>query len=308
MTPLEIIVELTGLKTAEARKILQKTIFNLESTSIPVSQFITDRDFLLHIQPLTFEDSQDHFSNSASTLQVEGILIEFEDVTYLKAIYHLKEQIFERLVFQLQRELTTAQSDLTAYNGQVGGIQQENTSSIAAAQDKIKTILVLLDSVSEELNREVENVTFDLGRYPIDGLPAIKKAVAELNDYAVSRMIVIHSEWPNLLGLVFASPNELYRVFHTLLTMTIDDTLEGEQIWITAEDGVEWVNFHFRNIGIGISYKKQQGEDQDESAMPAKKLAIDQAFDYVRCWGGRLEISSQVGKGSTITLQLKRFL
>ena len=67
MTPLDLVVALTGLKTDDARQILQKTIFNLDTTSTPVSQFKADHDFLLHIQPLTFEDSPNRLGDSALT-------------------------------------------------------------------------------------------------------------------------------------------------------------------------------------------------------------------------------------------------
>ncbi|MEQ1485426.1 CHASE2 domain-containing protein [Methyloglobulus sp.] len=308
MTPLDLVVALTGLKTDEARQILQKTIFNLEATTTPVPQFKSDHDFLLLIQPLTFEDSKNNLSDSAPTPQIVGILIELEDVTYLKAIYRLKEQVFERLGFQIYQELASIQSDLTDCSGEVGVLKQECTSSIASVQDRIKALLATLESVSKEINKEVESVTSDLGCYPIDGLPAIKKAVAELNDYAILRMILLHLELPDALGLVFASPNELYRIFQTLLTMIIDDTFEGAQVWISVEDKAEWVHYHFRNIGIGISYKTQQNKGQNETSISAENLAIDRAFDYVRRWGGKLDISNQVGKGSTVTLSLRRFL
>ena len=184
-----------------------------------------------------------------------GILIELEDVTYLKAIYRLKEQVFERLGFQMHQELGVVQSDLAALGEVAVGLEQENTSSIAAVQGKIKAIMATLESVNNEMNKEVENVTSDLGCYPIDGLPAIKKAVAELNDYAILRMIPLHLELPDLLSLAFASPNELYRIFKTLLTMLIDDTFEGAQVWIRAEENANGCVIIFRNIGIGISYK-----------------------------------------------------
>ncbi|MGZ8944406.1 MAG: CHASE2 domain-containing protein [Methylococcaceae bacterium] len=307
MTALDFITNVTGYDEANARNIMQKIIFDREMISIPISRFKADRDYILHIQPLKLQDHKQQINDLAPVFEIIGILCELEDITELKAIYRLKEQMFERFSFQMRNDLSTIVFALSILED-VKTSTEEKTLALGSIHGKIEETWTTLKSVNEQMNIEIESLASGLGRYPISAQDAIKKAVAALNEYAALRSINLHLKMPGLLSLVFASPNELYSVFHTVLTAMIDDTFEGAEVWIEIEETHEWVYYYFRNNGIGIANNKLQQLNEDTVFMSAENLKMDEVIQYIKHWEGQIEFSSQVGKSSTVTISLKRFL
>jgi CHASE2 domain-containing sensor protein/signal transduction histidine kinase len=307
LTVLELITAVTGYDTTDARKILQKTIFDLETISIPISGFKVDHDYVLHIQPLKLQEQKQQLGDSAPVFQIVGVLCELEDVTALKEVYRLKENIFDRFSFHMRNNLEATLSALPIAEDANTSIQ-EKTQAFAKIQSKLKTNLATLNSVNEQMMMEIDSLTSSLGRYPINAQEAIKKALAALTEYANLRSIKLHLEMPKQLSLVFSSPNELYLLFYTVLTDMIDDTFDNADVWITIEENNDWVQYHFRNLGIGITQHKLRKSDENAAQTLTKELEMDEVTYFVKHWDGHIEFANQMGKGSTVTLSLKRFL
>jgi CHASE2 domain-containing sensor protein/signal transduction histidine kinase len=307
ITALDLISAVSGCNITDARRILQKTIFDLEMISIPLSNFKVGRDYVLHIQPLKLSDNQNQLGDQAPVFQIVGVLCELEDVTELKAIYRLKGQIFERFSFQARDDLAAMGSALSIIEDATTSTA-EKTEALGSVRGKIGEALGTLNSVNDQMAIEIESLASSLGRYPVNGQEAIKKAIAALKDYASLRTINLHLETPGLLGLVFASPIELYSVFRTVLMAMINDTFEGSDVWVEIEEKDEWVHYNFRSNGIGIAKNQLQQLNENAPLMSAELLKMDEVIHCVKYWEGRIDFSSQVGKGSTATLSLKRFL
>ncbi len=307
MTALDFIIAVTGYEAVDAQTIMRKAILKHEAISVPIAHFKAERDFILHIRPLKILDHKHPSQDSAPIFQFTGVLCELEDVTELKAMYRLKEQMFERFSFQMRNDLATMVFALSILEDTTTSTE-EKVLALNSIQGKIEETLDTLKSVDEQMNIQIENLVNSLGRYPIDGQQSIKKAVAALDGYARLRAIKLHLKMPGLLSLVFASPAELYSVLHKLLTMMIDDSFEGAGVWIEVEEQNEWVHYHFRNHGIGIAHSKLEEVGKDKALLSADKLKMEEVAQCVKRWDGHIEFSSQVGIGSTVTLSLKRFL
>lgn len=307
MTALDFISAVTGFDEVNARNIMQKTIFDHEKISIPITGFKAERDYILHIQPLKLPDNEQQTDDSAPVFQISGILCELEDVTELKAIYRLKERMFERFSFQMRNDMTTIVFALSILNDDQAS-PDEKSFALTNIQDKVEDTLSTLDSVNDQIGIEIESLASNLGRYPINGLEPIEKAAASLKDYAALRTISLHLKMPDILSLAYASPTELYAVFRTILTTMIDDSFEGTEVWIEVEEKNEWIHYRFRNSGIGIANTNLQQLNESTEPMSVEQLEMDEAIHYVKHWGGQLEFSSQTGKGTTATLSLKCFL
>jgi hypothetical protein len=132
--------------------------------------------------------------------------------------------------------------------------------------------------------------------------------ITTLSDYAALRAINVQLNIPPLLSLVFASSAELYALFHTILTILIDDGFEGGKVWIDVEEQSGWVRYHFHNTGIGIANNTQHPTDENAPRLSTEALKKEEISHFVEHWGGLIDFSSQIGKGSAITLLLKPFL
>jgi len=308
MTALDFIAAVTGYNANDARNIMQKTIFDHETISIPVSNFKFDHTYILHIQPLKLLDHEQSINDATPVFQITGILCELEDVTELKAIYRLKERMFERFSFQIRNDFTAIVFALSIFEDNDASAD-DKTFAINSIQGKIEQSLKTLDAVNDQMHVEVESLVSSLGRYPINGQDAITKAIAKLTDYAALRTIHLRLKAPHLISLIYASPTELYWLFHTVLIAMIDDCFEGSEVSITIEESNDWVHYHFRNSGIGIaSNKLHQITENNAALMSAEVLKMEEVIDYVKHWEGLIEFSEQVGEGSVAKLSLKRFL
>jgi len=185
--------------------------------------------------------------------------------------------------------------------------EAEKALALTNIQHKIEDTLVSLKSVNEQMNIEIESLAHNLGRYPINSQDSIRKVVSALEPYAALRSIKLHLKIPNLLSLVFASPNHLYSVFHTLLSIMVDDCFEDADVWVDVNEYEESVCYQFRNHGIGIAQNKLQEFNKDNVVFSNNMLKMDEVNQCIKYWDGSIEFSSQVGIGSSITVSLKSF-
>ena len=307
LTAMDFIAAVTGYDSIEAKDIMQRAIFDKETLSLPVTHFKAGRDYILHIQPLQLEDTHQLTNPNEQVFEIIGILCELEDVTELKAIYRLKEQMFERFNFQMRNDFASMVFALSILEDTTTSTD-DKAFALYSIKGKIDETLATLESVNKQMSINVENLAESLGSYPINAQVAIKEAVTNLSDYAALRSIKIHLTCPRLLSLVLASPNELNTSFHALLTLMINDTFEGADLWIAIEEKNEWVTVFFRNNGIGIASNTLEQSPGPLSPLSTEELKIHEVISWVNYWEGRIEFFSQLGKGSTVTLMLKRFL
>ena len=308
ITAVDFITEVTGNSIVDTRNILQKVILDQETISLSASLFGENSHQILHIKPLKTQNPEyetDFIALQSNEFLTSGILCEIIDITELNATSELKKKMFDHFSSQTVNELNSVLTSLTDLQALYNPIDQ-NSSLFNNIQGKTQKTLTTLKSVSEQMAIELKSLfTNKLQCYPIDGLTALTKAIDKLKDYLTLKSIKLHFEMPAASGLVFASPAELTPLFHTLLITIIEDTYEAGDVWIDIEEKTNWITFRLRNNGIGIAADKKSRQTDDESSSSPK---IANAVNCVENWGGSLDISSQIGEGSTVELTLKRFI
>ncbi len=308
ITAVDFITEVTGNSIVDTRNILQKVILDQETISLSASLFGENSHQILHIKPLKTQNPEyetDFIALQSNEFLTSGILCEIIDITELNATSELKKKMFDHFSSQTVNELNSVLTSLTDLQALYNPIDQ-NSSLFNNIQGKTQKTLTTLKSVSEQMAIELKSLfTNKLQCYPIDGLTALTKAIDKLKDYLTLKSIKLHFEMPAASGLVFASPAELTPLFHTLLITIIEDTYEAGDVWIDIEEKTNWITFRIRNNGIGIAADKKSRQTDDESSSSPK---IANAVNCVENWGGSLDISSQIGEGSTVELTLKRFI
>ncbi|MBK8816245.1 MAG: CHASE2 domain-containing protein [Methylococcaceae bacterium] len=307
MTALELVVTVTGMDENKARSLIRKTIFDLESASIPVSNFKSNRDYLFHIQPLKLQEHEYGGLDTKAVLPIVGILCELEDITDLKIIYRLKEDLFSRLHHQLQDTFSSVLSALPEIEN-TGISREEMKRLLTGIRSNIDTSLSTLNLVHDQMNNEIGHLVSNIGCYPINALKTIDKAIDALTEYADERFIDVRLQSPESLNLVIASPKELYQIIYAVLQAMIDDTFDGTDVFIIVEEKKESIQYFFSNRGIGLINNKIGHSDTDMFPDLVEGLNFNKFKQYVSHWEGELELSSQMGEGSQIVLTLKRFL
>lgn len=143
---------------------------------------------------------------------------------------------------------------------------------------------------------------------PVTVSRAIDKAFSLVEHQAKMKMIEIVREKSPALPLVVADFNQLVQVIINLVVNAIQAMDNGGKLTITTTADNEWVKMSVSDTGYGIS-----PENMDKLFTPffttredVKGVGLGLAVSYgiIEKHGGRIEVRSEVGKGSTFTVLL----
>jgi signal transduction histidine kinase len=146
---------------------------------------------------------------------------------------------------------------------------------------------------------------------PVTISRAIDKAMSLVGHQAKVKMIEVVREESPSLSLVVADFNQLVQVIINLVINAIQAMKEGCKLTIrTTQDG-DWVRVSVNDTGCGIPPENMEKlftpffTTRDEVKGVGLGLAI--SYGIVERHGGRIEVQSEVGKGSTFTVMLPAY-
>jgi signal transduction histidine kinase len=310
MTILDFVVALTGYDFIKARSLLQQTIFEHEVAALPVKLGENQQNYMLYIRPLNGSGatvSDEPIPKEDDVFEMRGVLCELADISELRQVVQLKNQMFERVCFQMRNDFSSLLLAL-AMLADKGTPEDEKASVFAAVQQKVDETLRTLSVVKEKMNIEIEHLADNkLECYPVDGRKPVELAVKRFSENTASRGIKMHLQLPQIFSLVFASPYELQSVLNTVLSVLVEDAYQFGNVWIEVEEKQGYVCYRMHNDGTGIPAENLRQFLDAEADVSGEAAKLRHAIESVSGWGGTLDISSQVGKGSRAELKLKCF-
>ena len=117
--------------------------------------------------------------------------------------------------------------------------------------------------------------------------------------------------------MIVADEVQLEQVFTNLVSNAIKFTPSGGRIVVSCRidamtDGEPGVNVHVRDTGVGIPGEEIphlftrffRASNATSTAVPGSGLGLAIAYDIVKAHRGYLAVSSELGAGTTITVQL----
>jgi two-component system NtrC family sensor kinase len=143
---------------------------------------------------------------------------------------------------------------------------------------------------------------------PITLAPRLKEIMTLMERQANLRDISIRLDVDETLPPVMADPVELEQVIVNLLNNAFDAMPNGGEIIIRAKVAADRVRLEVADSGTGISPEDiERVLEPFFTTKPVGKgtgLGLSVCYGIVSSWGGDIEISSQVGSGTTIRLYL----
>jgi signal transduction histidine kinase len=140
------------------------------------------------------------------------------------------------------------------------------------------------------------------------------RPLAELGDVSISL------ELDDGDPAIIADEVQLEQVFTNLVSNAIKFTPSGGRIVVSCRiepmtDGEPGVNVHVRDTGVGIPNEEIphlftrffRASNATSTAVPGSGLGLAIAYDIVKAHRGYLAVSSELGAGTTITVQLPIF-
>ncbi|MDE3088268.1 MAG: HAMP domain-containing protein [Chloroflexota bacterium] len=227
------------------------------------------------------------------------------------------EELFraqQRFVADVSHEL---RSPLTAIRGNLDLLQRGAADDAAARQAALEAI----DSESARMQRMVQDLLLlaqaDAG-IPIQKQP-VELDTLVLDVYRHARLMTTKvkvSLGSEDQAQVLGDPDRLKELFLNLVDNAIQYTPAGGEVKLSLERDAEWVRVTVADTGVGIPaqdlprifdrfYRADKARARDPSSdLGGTGLGLSIVKTIVDAHGGRIDVTSEVGKGSTFTVAL----
>ena len=280
---------------------LQKAFLKFKETHTVVSEEVN----LGNIEPVILNVS---ISSVHDYPGEEKVMLVFYDVTRLKKL----EKIRVDFVANVTHEIRTP---LTAIIGYLETIQEGATSS---KEDAEKFIDISLKHAGR-LNRLVDDLLviskIELGEMKfhfeeISSRDAVEGAIPLVETKAGIKKINIHNNIQENFSCVWADKDRLTQILVNILDNAVKFTPENGNITIETNKNDQYVILTITDTGIGVPKEEVQrlGErfyrvDKSRSRdLGGTGLGLSIAKHLMIAHGGKIEIESQLGRGTKVSL------
>jgi signal transduction histidine kinase len=306
LTAADLVVKLTGNSLSHIQQLLRKVVNERRPLSFLVT--LREKHYSLTIRPLAFNPVGDEFQEPAP-FGIYGIVCELVETTSMLEVCELKEQMAEQFCDSLYHQLEDF-LDLLASLEQSPG-KEKQAKIIGICKYNIHNMIATINKWYAHKSRGSDLMDYSQ-ILPVDPNRIIRMASDNLQSAAQEQQVVINITVPSPVSNVYAMPEFLRRTFERILTVIVKDTARKGKITVQAEEKDEWVKFDFSNKGNGFGtpgekLKDQLFSQQDDPMMPLDMRKLRNALDWIKAWGGLLDVESDVGQGTRFTLHLARF-
>jgi len=252
-----------------------------------------------------------------------GVMVSFHDITdsarvetalrdknaALEAAEQLKTDFLANVSYQLRTPLNAIMgfSEILdmQYFGELSPKQKEYTTGIHEAGDRL---VGLIDDILDLAT--IEAGYLELRIEPVN-VKSLLEGLKDLTlEWSRKRKLDVKLTCPSSVGIVMADERRLKQVILNLLRNAINFTPENGKISISADKIGDMIKISVSDTGIGID-----GEDIDRIFQPFEKtqaagnesgagLGLSLVKNIVELHGGRVEIDSELGEGTTVDLYL----
>lgn len=232
-------------------------------------------------------------------------------MTDLAASSNLKS----KLLSNTSHELRTPLNSIIGFSEMLtGGIYGELTP---AQSDRVQIIAdsarYLLQLINDLLDVSlVQQGRMAIEKQPVDPVSLIHSVIVIIQNVADQKGIGIVTEVPGDLPTIYVDPTRIRQVLYNVLSNAVKFTPEGGTITLRTERCGEEIRFAVSDTGIGISERDQhyvfdefyQAENTGYRKQDGFGLGLPLAKKLVELHGGRIELQSGLGQGTTITITL----
>ncbi len=251
---------------------------------------------------------------SGGTDQSMGWLVVCQDVTELKSLVRMREDGVRFLSHEIRSPLTTLRM--------ISGVFSEVAEQLSD-RSSVKLIEIMDDEVDRMLRlvgqfldiAALDQGTYSLNTGPVDVPELLEKAESSLEVRASTSGVTISTRCDDQIPTILADPDALETCLHNLCDNALKHTSRGDEISITARADGDYVHIAVADTGHGIppemherifgEFVQGPGEDgQAPAAISGVGLGLYLVHSLVDLHGGRIELDSELGRGSTFTIHL----
>ncbi|MEZ0326658.1 MAG: ATP-binding protein [Fimbriimonas sp.] len=268
-----------------------------EGSLVPIRVGDSERTYRLRATPMKDE---------AGTLL--GSVAVFEDITHLREIDRLKTEFIGVASHELRTPVTSLMLSVQLLlEGAVGDLTPEQREIIGAQQQDLDRL--------EKLMRDLLDVTrLEAGSLPprfelISPDELVRSPVNGLKSAADKKEVELMLDTEQDLAKVRADRAQIGRVLTNLIANAIRHTEPGGTVTVRTRSSSEGVVFEVADTGEGIPEEFLGSIFERFVQVPGATqggagLGLSIATHIVQAHGGRMNVESQVGKGSVFSFTL----
>jgi two-component system phosphate regulon sensor histidine kinase PhoR len=232
-------------------------------------------------------------------------------VEELKAVDRTKSDF----VATVSHELRTPLTSITGYiemllGGDPGELNDEQEHMLGTVDRNASRLRSLIENLLTFSG--MESGTFTTETTPVNLVEVISAAGEDVLPAASRKGITVTTACADDRIVVNADPSQLARVMTNLLSNAVKFTPEGGQVEVRAEAAAGWAVVSVTDTGIGIpdADKKDmftrffRASNATKQAIPGTGLGLAITQTIIAGHGGDMQLQSQEGKGTTVTVRL----
>jgi len=244
-------------------------------------------------------------------LEKRKLLLETESLRREKRL--MEENFITMVTHQLRSPLVAiVQYFEVILAGMVGKVEEKQKELILKAKDRLEALLQLINDWLDVTRLNGGEIIEKGKSFPLKNL--LKKLVDFMQPYAKENDISLELKPISGSASVHGDEESLEQVFSNLISNAINYNKPKGSVTISVKEEKEFMAIEIRDTGIGIAkehiplifdqfYRVSRSESQKHKGTG---LGLTIAKKIVDTHGGSIQVSSELGKGSTFTVLLPK--
>jgi PAS domain S-box-containing protein len=239
-----------------------------------------------------------------------GVTLILRDFTCMHQLHEVKRGLISTVSHQLKTPLTSIRLALhVLLNETLGALTVKQTEILAAAREDSDRLYRIIESLLDISRMESGQSAMQLRPVPAEQL--VMPTVDALRTAFMDRGVMLVVDVPLGTPDVLADELRIHYVFENMLTNSLKHTPAGGQVKITAVSDPDWVRFSVADTGAGIPEEYLPHVFEKFFCVPEKEhrcdtgLGLAIAKEIVEAHGGRIDVASDVGKGTQFSFTLQ---
>jgi len=243
--------------------------------------------------------------------QLTGVVLILKDVTEPRRMEEMKSNLVSTVSHQLRTPLTSIRMAIhLLLEEKVGPLTEKQVELLLTARDESDALHGILASLLDISRMESGRLEMDF--QDVSPATLVTEAVAPFHRAAQDCGVEMETKLPDDLPMVCADAGQIGHVFANLLSNALRYTTPGGRITVSAEADERMVRFSVSDTGSGIPHQFLQRIFEHFFRVPEQKsetgagLGLAIAKQIVEAHGGKINVESLEGKGTTFSFTLRR--
>ncbi|MFO0906939.1 MAG: ATP-binding protein [Isosphaeraceae bacterium] len=244
-----------------------------------------------------------------NTGSLQGAALVLQDITRFRRLDELKSDMVSTVSHELKTPLTSVQMAIHLLLEEVvGPLNPKQVELLLTARQDSDRLLAMVNDLLDLTRIEQGRLKLDL--QPVAAHVLIDEAIARLEARAEDAGIALASVGSTAEDVVLADHDRVSHVFDNLITNAIEHSKHGGKVTVTAEREGDVVRFWVADTGTGIAPEHLPHLFEKFFRVPGSQkaggagLGLAIVREIVTAHGGRVEVESEAGTGSTFQFTL----